>query len=96
MPTFERKAAFLAEFRGMSLERREAFMRMVILFVGDLTDGALRPSLRVKRVRGHHGVWELTWASDGRATFEYGDEVVPGEPHIIWRRVGTHEIFDRP
>jgi hypothetical protein len=24
------------------------------------------------------GVWEITFAPDGRATFAYGDEVIPG------------------
>lgn len=42
------------------------------------------------------GVYELTWAPDGRATFEYGPEQRPGEPHIIWRRTGTHEILKAP
>ena len=28
-------------------------------------------------------------------TFEYGDEI-QGQPHIIWRRIGTHDIFRRP
>jgi hypothetical protein len=36
-----------------------------------------------------------TWAAEGRATFEYADEV-HGEPHIVWRRIGTHDIFRRP
>jgi hypothetical protein len=44
----------------------------------------------------HPGVWEISWAADGRATFNYGDEVIPGERHIIWRRIGTHDIFDNP
>lgn len=52
--------------------------------------------LRVKRVQGHSGVWELTFAPDGRATFAYGDEVVPGEAHVMWRRVGDHSVLDRP
>ena len=33
---------------------------------------------------------------DRRATFQYGDEVHTGQPHVIWRRVGTHAIFRRP
>jgi hypothetical protein len=33
---------------------------------------------------------------NGRATFTYGDEVVAGEPHIIWRRVGTHDVLSDP
>jgi hypothetical protein len=24
----------------------------------------------------------MTWADDGRATFQYGDEVQAGQPHI--------------
>lgn len=39
------------------------------------------------------GVNEMTWAPDSRATWQYGKEIRPGEPHIIWRRVGTHAIF---
>jgi hypothetical protein len=30
------------------------------------------------------------------ATFEYGDEIQLGEPHIIWRRIGTHSVFRQP
>jgi len=47
-------------------------------------------------VRKARGVWEITWAPDGRATFEYGDELHPGEPHIRWRRIGGHDILQEP
>lgn len=55
-----------------------------------------RRSLRVKGVKGAPGVFEMTWARDGRATFSWGDEVVPGERHVIWRRCGGHEILNDP
>ncbi len=32
----------------------------------------------------------------GRATFKYGTEVRPGTPHVIWRRIGTHDILTGP
>ncbi|HWY18304.1 MAG TPA: hypothetical protein VNY27_06280 [Solirubrobacteraceae bacterium] len=38
----------------------------------------------------------MTWAADGRATFRYGLEVLPGEPHIVWLRIGKHAILDDP
>ncbi len=41
-------------------------------------------------------IWEMTWAADGRATFEYGPEERAGEPPVVWRRIGTHGIVDRP
>jgi hypothetical protein len=72
--------------------------KAVAQFIADLADGGqgFHPRLRVKRVQGHPGVWEMTWAPDGRATFEYGGEIQPGEAHIVWRRVGTHSVFQRP
>jgi hypothetical protein len=37
--------------------------------------------------------WELTWAPDGRAIWEFGTPIRDGVRHVIWRRVGTHGIF---
>ena len=66
-------------------------------FRPDLVTGRFRPGLRVKGVRdAPSGVFEMTWAPDGRATFEYGPEQHPGEPHVIWRRIGTHDVFRQP
>jgi hypothetical protein len=41
---------------------------------------------------GQLNVFEMTWDNDGRATFSYGAGRVPGQPHVIWRRIGTHDI----
>jgi len=41
-------------------------------------------------------VFEMTSADDGRATFQYRDAVIEAEPHVIWRRVGTHDVFNQP
>ncbi|MGH2750597.1 MAG: hypothetical protein ACRDK3_06955 [Actinomycetota bacterium] len=46
-------------------------------------------------MRGTDAIFEMTWADDGRATFEYGEEQIEGEPQVIWRRVGTYEVFGR-
>ena len=97
MPTFERLATFLRDFDGLATAQQAAFLQAVIMFVADLREGAgFRKSLRVKKMQGYDGVWEMTWAPDGRATFEFGDPVKEGHVHIRWRRVGTHEIFTRP
>ena len=39
---------------------------------------------------------ELTWSADGRATFQFGRAVIDDEPHVIWRRIGGHEILSKP
>ncbi len=68
---------------------------MLPVFIAALreTPPSFPAALRVKRVQGTAAVWELTYVADGRATFSYGDEVVRGEPHVIWRRVGTHDVL---
>jgi hypothetical protein len=37
-----------------------------------------------------------THEETGRATFMFGAERIPGEPHIIERRIGGQEIFNNP
>ena len=98
MPTFERLPRFDREFRRMSRELQQAFLAMLPLFIAALrgSPSAFPPALRVKRVQGTDAVWEITFARDGRATFSYGAEIRAGEPHVIWRRVGTHDVLSDP
>jgi len=44
----------------------------------------------------HAGVWEVTFAPDGRPTFGYGEEREPGEHTSLWRRVADHSILADP
>lgn len=97
MPTYARVPRFDKDFAGLTHDEQVAFRLAVGKFVEDLAHGGpFRKGLRVKGVKGSTGVFELTWGDDGRATFEYGPNQVPGEPHVIWRRVGTHAIFAKP
>lgn len=36
---------------------------------------------------------EMHFAPDGRATWQFGDEIKAGQAHVVWRRIGTHDIF---
>jgi hypothetical protein len=97
MPTREVLAQFWRDWHRLSPAEQRRFRFVVERFVEDLRAGqGFRSSLRVKGVQGAEGVFELSWAPDGRATFHYGEPVVEGEPHIVWRRIGTHEIFGAP
>lgn len=55
-----------------------------------------RPELRVHQVNKVAGVWEMSWAANGRATFMYGTGPNEGDQHVIWRRIGGHDILERP
>ncbi len=97
MPTYAWLRRFAADFDWLSPEQQAAFLTAIAQFVVDLRDGkGLRKGLRVKGVKGATGIFEMTWGDDGRATFEYGDPVIEGEPHVVWRRIGSHAIFKKP
>lgn len=97
MPTRDIAEAFRQDWQRLTPEQQRAFRVAVAKFIEDLrTRRGFQSSLRVKGVRTERGVFELTWAPDGRATFSYGRSIVEGEPHIIWRRIGTHEILREP
>ena len=97
MPTYAWLAKFRADFERLSPAQQAAFLVAVQQFVEDLQrTRTFRKGLRVKRIQGATGMFEMTWAADGRATFEYGDELAHGQPHVVWRRVGTHAFFKQP
>ena len=97
MPTYARTRRFDRDYAALSPDERARFKRAVADFVSDLAAGGrFRKALRVRGVQGARNVFEMTWAPNGRATFEYGPEQVEGEPHVVWRRVGTHDVFERP
>lgn len=94
MPTLERLPRFNRDYAALSDDQKAAFKAAVAKFVEDLARGAgFRKGLRVKGVKGSRGIFELTWADDGRATFSFGDSIRGAEPHVVWHRVGTHPIL---
>jgi hypothetical protein len=97
MPTYDVEPRFLRDYARLTNEQRVLFAAAYKKMVADLrASGGFRKGLRVKGVQGHSGVYEMTWAPDGRATFTYGTSPHPGDTHIIWRRIGGHEILQNP
>lgn len=97
MPTYQRLPRFDADWEELPEDRRERFRRAVRQLIEDLdAHRPFRPGLRVKRVQRTRNVFEMTFAPDGRATWHYGTEIRPGEPHIVWRRIGTHDVLTSP
>jgi hypothetical protein len=95
VPTWERTARFDRDWRALAKDDRERFRRAAGHFVSDLRRSRFRAGLRVKRVQGTEDVFEMTWSPDGRATFQYGHGGRAGA-HVIWRRIGRHDVLRRP
>src|SRR5947209_3930733 len=98
MPTWEVTEKFRKDFADLDPTEKQRFRRAVAeSFIPDIESGnGFRAGLRVKRVQGTADIWEMSWAPDGRATWQYGEEMIAGEPHVVWRRIGTHGVFGSP
>ena len=109
MPTFEAHDRFRNEHRGLSAARQQLFSRALDEFIEVFLEWEKeqRPGiprfparLRVKSVQGHPRIrpriMELSWAGDGRCTWQIGISKLQGKYHVIWRRIGSHAIFDDP
>ncbi len=99
-PRYSAPESFRREFRRLDPAMQQAFLAARDGLVAALKHHPpeFAPHLRIKRVQGHPKIWELTYAPDGRATFEYGEPKPedPNDPHVVWRRLGTHDVLREP
>jgi hypothetical protein len=96
VPTWSTTESFEKDFKKLTPDEKARFRAAVAAFVADIKKRRFRKGLRVKGIVGAEGIFEMTWANNGRATFQYGPQVRAGEPHVVWRRCGTHAIFGKP
>ena len=97
MPTHKEDESFWRDWQRLTEDQLDAFLLAVDKMVDDIKAGrGFRKGLRVKGVQGHPSIFEMTWAVDGRATFSHGTSPHPGDVHIVWRRIGGHEMFQNP
>ena len=95
---------FNKDFKKLKREHQILFLEAQDLFVQEIANFAFTKNLervskkyRIKVLRNTDEVWEMTWSfsgPDGRATFHLAE--IDGEPTIVWRRIGSHEIFKQP
>lgn len=99
MPTFETTTAFERGWDKLTSSQAIRFRTHLKRFVEDLTAmeegrrAAFRRGLRVKKLKGVDDVFEMSWASDGRATFAMGSPMQEGRFHIVWLDIGGHKIL---
>jgi hypothetical protein len=105
VPTYDRLLRFRNEYEDLEPGKRQAFLAALKEFIAVLQEWEdsgrqRRPvfpqHLGIKRLHGHEGIWEFAWAGDGRCTWSYGEPILAGKCHVVWRRVGSHAIYDDP
>jgi hypothetical protein len=73
------------------------FLPAVAAYETDPTAFVWPRGLRFERLQATADICAVTWSfagPDGRATFQF--TTVDGEPCLIWRRIGRHDVYRRP
>lgn len=105
MPTYESTLRFVNEYERLDDGKQGEFLARLQEFIAALhawEDSGMpgHPSfpmhLGVKRMAGRQGIWEFAWSGDGRCTWNYSKSLRQGKCHVVWRRIGTHAIYDDP
>lgn len=73
-------------FARLPADIRETTYEKLELFLNNPS----HPSLRVKKIKGTEKIWEMSVTMNYRITFEVW------EHEIYLRRIGTHDILNRP
>lgn len=97
MPTYAWQARFMREYRALARQDKVAFRRAKDRFVAVLRmDRPPEAGLGIAEMAGHPGVYEFRYSASGRARFSYGTTARGSDAHVIWRRIGGHEIYREP
>jgi mRNA interferase RelE/StbE len=83
---FVRTNRFRRAYRKLDARYRELVKKALAQFVADPT----YPGLRVKRIQGTDGIWEMRAGRDIRVTFEFREDN-EGTRAVVLRNVGHHD-----
>jgi len=63
---------------------------------GQFKEDMRHPSLRIKKMKGYGDIWEGHITDQYVFTFEFGIDPDTGESLVIFRRIGTHSVYEKP
>jgi hypothetical protein len=97
VPTQEKDPRSWRDRGLLTRDQRTAFVKAAKKLNADLKAGqGCRKGLRIKDGQGHRGVFEMTWADDGRATFRSGTRPHAGDVHVICQPIASQEMLTNP
>ena len=78
-----RTGRFKKDFKGLPSNVQEQAAKTLEMFLAN----SRYPALRIKKMEGAPGIWEMRVSDNYRITFQFVDE------GILLRRIGSHNIL---
>lgn len=92
---FRRLQSFNNDFENLPLTLQQQAKEKFKLFA-DNPIPPFHPSLRIKKMKGFESVWEGHITRGYVFTFMQTQDEATGEITYLFRRIGTHSIYDNP
>ena len=89
---YRRVESFRTDFEQLPKQIQETVKQKFELFKQD----PRHPSLRIKKMQGHDDIWEGHITLKIVFTFQESIDEETQETTIIFRRIGSHGIYDSP
>ncbi len=95
MPTHDETVRFWRDWGKLTANQQAAFLRAKISAgIAVSPFSSLTPSEGLPGAR--RCVRDDLYSRREGVVVDADEERVPGEPHIVWLRIGTHDIFREP
>src|ERR1700730_12803554 len=105
MPTFFVESRFWNDYgrlspgeRAQFIQARDEFIQILLEWEQSGKSGVPKfpRSLGVTPMVNQRQIMEFAWGPNGRCTWRYGVPQRPDKFHVIWRRIGKHDIYRDP
>jgi len=87
---------FWASYARLPLEVKTKAEAAFRLFQQGAGQPPFHPSLRIRKMAGHPGIWEGHVTLDYVFTFHVENDPATGETIFVFRNIGTHDIYRKP
>jgi mRNA-degrading endonuclease YafQ of YafQ-DinJ toxin-antitoxin module len=93
---FRATEPFWKAYAQLPAQAKEKARQAFLLFQEGASSPPFHPSLRIRKMQGHPGIWEGHVTLEIVFTFHVEQDADTGETIFVFRNIGSHEIYRRP
>ena len=93
---FRATEPFWKAYAQLPSQVQERARHAFLLFQEGAQGPPFHPSLRIRKMQGHPGIWEGHVTLEVVFTFHIEEEADTGETVFVFRNIGRHDIYRRP
>ncbi len=93
---FQATEPFWRAYARLPADVKERARRAFLLFQKGARNPPFHPSLRIRKMQGHPGIWEGHITREIVFTFHVEKDPDADETVYVFRNIGTHAIYRKP